>query len=144
MKKETTAAIIFGVIFGSILAIILVLRNKQVQLTQSKPLTKVVSITPVAKNSALEFTQLELLEPKDEIITNKNTIRIRGKAAKNSVIIIQSPIRDVVIKAEKEEFTTSFPLAYGENVITVTAYTTESIQKTQTRQLKVYYLDEQL
>lgn len=144
MKKETTAAIIFGVIFGSILAVVLVLRNKQAQLKQSKTLTKVVSVTPIAKSNASEFTQLELLEPKDEIISDKNSVNIKGKVAKNSTIIIQSPIRDLVIKADKEDFSTNFPLAYGENVISVTAYSTDSVGKTQTRELKVYYLESDL
>jgi len=68
---------------------------------------------------------------------------IKGKAAKDSLIVIQSPVQDIIIKNDKEEFSATMSLAIGENVIHISVYPKDQQGKGQEKELRVYYLDEQ-
>jgi len=46
-------------------------------------------------------------------------------------------------KVEKEDFTVDMPLALGENVISLTLYPKNSQGRSQQKELRIYYLDEQ-
>lgn len=143
MKKETIIAIAFGIIFGAVVAIIIISQNKQSKLQNNKEMNPHSNVTPsIAKTNVL--TALEVSEPATGTIIGKNNISIKGNAPKNAVIIIQSPIKDVVVKAENGTFSTNFPLALGENTITITSYAKEGQIQTQEKEIRVYYLDEQL
>ncbi len=65
-------------------------------------------------------------------------------AGKEDLIIIQSPVKDTVVKNENEQFTVRFPLVLGENIIKVTAYGKDKQTRPQEKDLHIYYLDEQL
>ncbi len=60
------------------------------------------------------------------------------------MIIIQSPIKDLVFKNDKEQFSTDFPLALGENVIRIGAYPQDKLLRSQEKELRIYYFSEQL
>lgn len=143
MKKEAIIAIVFGIVLGSILAIFLIAKNKERLLEKSK------TITPLekdqisqAKNSGAQ--QLEISEPGDKNIVYKNLITIKGSFTKNSLIIIQSPIKEVVLKNNNEQFSVDLPLALGENVIRIGAYPQDKQLRSQEKEMRIYYFSEQL
>lgn len=143
MKKEAIIAIVFGIVLGSILAVFLIAKNKERLLEKNK------TITPLekgqmsqAKNGGIQ--QLEITDPGDKTIVYKNTVTIKGRFTKNSLIIIQSPIKDMVIKNDREQFNVDFPLALGENVIRIGAYPENKQLRSQEKEMRVYYFTEQL
>ncbi|MBI3620368.1 hypothetical protein HY214_04480 [Candidatus Roizmanbacteria bacterium] len=142
MKKETTVAIFFGILLGAVIAVSLIIKNRQAQLQKAKTIVPEIKtafkITPNAINARL----LEIVSPDDGMITAKNTVTIRGKTDPNSLLIIQSPLKDVVVRNDKADFTIDFPLALGENIITIAVYAKEPQLRSQEKQLKIYYLDE--
>ena len=145
MKKETTIAILFGIVLGGILAVFILMKNKETQLEKTKSISPSVTVTPkVVVNTAKEEKALEVTQPKDGAIVRKNSISIAGSAPKGSLVFITSPIKDLLLKMDKEQFATDFPLAFGENSIEITAYSKNGQSKIQTKYIKIYYLDEQL
>ena len=144
MKKETLIAIFFGFLLGGVLAVIIIARNKEKQLEKTKTITSTTKITPVSSAANTNLQTLEIEEPADGVIFSKNSVKIRGKSEKESLIVIQSPIKDLVFKNKEREFTVDFPLALGENVIKISAYPKDVQLKVKEKDLKVYYFDEQL
>jgi hypothetical protein len=144
MKKETSIAVIFGIILGVIVAFFVIFQNKENRMNKNKPLNISSKITPTTKPSNLAtIVPLQLTEPSDNAITNKNNIKIKGKVNKDSLIIFQSPIKDLIVKNDKEDFSIDFPLALGENVIRITVYPKDKTLSSFQKELKVFYLDEQ-
>jgi len=144
MKKETSIAVIFGVALGVVVAFFVIFQNKENQMSKNKPLNVSSKVTPTAKLSNLAvIVPLQLTEPSDNAITNQKTIKIKGKVNKDSLIIFQSPIKDLIVKNDKEEFSIDFPLALGENVVRITVYPKDKTLSSFQKELKVFYLDEQ-
>lgn len=143
MKKETLIAIILGIGFGVVVAVFLVIKSRQLQIQSSKPITTTLSITPtpLIKNINLEI--LDITEPKSGDILNSNSVKIQGKTAKDTLIIIQSPLKTVVLKNTDDNFSVDFPLSMGENMLHITAYPKDGQISTKEKDLQVYYLDEQ-
>lgn len=144
MKKETTIAIIFGIIFGGLLAVVIISKNKENQLEKTKTITSTNKISPAISTSKTNIQQLEISEPYDSMITKNSSIKIKGKAEKNSLIIIQSPIKELIITNTELTFSVNFPLALGENIILINVYPKDKQLKSQEKEIKVYYLDEQI
>lgn len=144
MKKETIIAIFFGLLFGGVVAIIISLKSKDIELSKNKvivqPTEKVVS----PNSSATEMQPLELSEPGDNAIFDKNIIRIKGTASKDSLLVIQSPIKDLVYKNTEGKFDLEFPLAMGENSIKIVVYPKEKQFRPQEKFIKVYFIDSEL
>lgn len=143
MKKEAIIAIVFGIVLGSILAIFLIAKNKERLLEKSK------TITPLEKEQASQAknegsVQLEITEPGDKSIVYNNSVTIKGSFTKNSLIIIQSPIKDLVFKNDSEQFSVDYPLALGENVIRISAYPQDKQLRPQEKEMRVYYFSQQL
>lgn len=142
MKKESVIAILFGILLGAVVAFIIIAKNKQAQQEKAKTLTPQITTTP----APIDFSnsqRLEITSPHDKAIVDKNTVTITGKVVKNSLIIIQSPIKEIAFNNEKEEFSKDFPLSLGENVIKISAYPKDTKLRSQERDLKVYFIDEQ-
>jgi hypothetical protein len=144
MKKETVIAIIFGLFLGGLLALFLSIKNKEMELAKSKVISSQNKILPSNQLSQLEFQPLEIGEPADRIIVDKPSINIKGKAMKNSLIIVQSPIKDQILTNEKDSFSLDFPLALGENVIKIVAYPKDNQFRSQEKEIKIYYIDSEL
>jgi len=144
MKKETVIAIIFGVIFGALVALFLLAKNKEFQLNRTKTIAPTEKINKISKNILVNQKSLEILEPEDGSVLNSKTVTIKGTADKDILIIIQSPVKDLIFKNEKEQFSTVFSLALGENVIKITAYAKDEQSRPQEKELHIYNLDEQL
>lgn len=143
MKKEAIIAIVFGIVLGSILAVFLIAKNKERLLDKSKSISPLEKGTQSSQASG-NIQQLGITEPGDKTIVYKNTITIKGTFTKNSLIIIQSPIKDTVIKNGSEQFSTDFPLALGENVIRIGAYPKDKQLRSQEKEIRVYYFSQQL
>ncbi|OGK08391.1 hypothetical protein A2767_06410 [Candidatus Roizmanbacteria bacterium RIFCSPHIGHO2_01_FULL_35_10] len=144
MKKETVIAIFFGVIFGGLVAVFLLAKNKELQLNKAKTIAPTGKAAKAAKNIVANLKSLEILEPKDGAVFNSKTVSIKGKADNGSLIVIQSATKELVMKNEKGEFTVSFPLALGENLIKITAYLKDSKVRPQERELRIFNLDDEL
>jgi len=143
MKKEAIIAIVFGIVLGSIVAIFLITKNKERLLEKNK------TITPLEKNQTSQakngdVQQLEVTEPADRSIVYKNTITIKGSFTKNSLIIIQSPIKEIVMKNDQEQFSVDFPLALGENVIRISVYPQNKLLRSQEKEMRINYFSAQL
>ncbi len=144
MKKETIIAIFFGVLFGSGVAIFLLAKNKELQLTKTKTIAPTEKAAKAVKNVVVNLKPFEIIEPKDGTVVNAKNITIKGKAEKDSLIIIQSATKDTILKNSKEEFSVSFPLALGENVIKITVHLKDAKVRPQERELRIYNLDDEL
>jgi len=112
MKKETIIAIFFGVAFGAVVAIILLAKNKEFQLTKSKTIAPTEKASTVKKNVIANIKPLEILEPDNGAVFETNSVTIKGVADKDVLIIIQSPIKETVLKNIKGQFSLNFPLIY--------------------------------
>ncbi len=142
MNKETIIAIVLGIILGGGIGAYVLFRTgggddtKIIPVTSDKDGKKVVkTVLPQGQR------QLEITSPKDKTVVTKNEITITGKAQKNSLIVIQSPIDNKVLKNEKDTFSTKFSLARGENVISVNTYSDSSTP--QELILTIYFVDSQ-
>lgn len=144
MKKETLVAVFLGLLFGGIVAVFISLKSKDIELSTNKviapPNEKVLS----PNLTGTEMQLLELSEPANNAIFNKDIIRFKGIAAKDSLIVIQSPIKDLVVKNTQGKFDFEFPLALGENSIKIVVYPKEKQFRPQEKFMKVYFIDSEL
>lgn len=144
MKKETLVAIILGLGLGTGVAFFLVFKTQEKKIENTKTISNNITNitkTPTDKNQS-DFKPLEIIEPENNQITDKKNITIKGRAVKGSLIVIQSPIKELIIENKEEAFTADFPLALGENTILILAYNNKVQIEPQTKELKVYYLEE--
>ncbi len=143
MKKETVIAIMLGIVFGVIVAVVMVVKTKDQQIDKVKPMNTALHITPTISVNNTQFQPLQITSPETGVIVDKNAVTITGKASKDALIVIQSPIKTMIMKVTSETFSADFPLAFGENVITVSEYQKDTQAVAQEKELKIYYLDEQ-
>lgn len=144
MKKETVIAIFFGIAFGAVVSLIILAKNKELQQLRTKTIAPAIKQPISAKSSNQNLQALDISEPQDGFVYTSQTIKIKGKAAKDSLIIIQSPIKELAIKNEKERFEVNFPLSLGENVIKIVAYSKSNDNRSLGKELKIYYLEKEL
>ncbi|NTU73594.1 hypothetical protein HGB07_05525 [Candidatus Roizmanbacteria bacterium] len=143
MKKETVIAVCLGIIFGVAVAIGLLVKTRDGQFQGNKPLNSAAQVTPTVIVSKTALPQnLQIVQPETGTITSTKSITIKGKTSKNAVVVIQSPIKNMVVRTDKEDFSIDFPLASGENVINITAYPKDAQSAILERELRVYSLDE--
>ena len=140
MNRETGIAVVFGIGLGALVGIIIFLN------VGTGTVTKVI---PVAKNEKVQIEKpsskviekegiLKLKTPEDKIVVDAKEITVSGSTTPKSLIIIQSPVSRVILKNDKEEFKSSFPLAVGENNITVSTY--KDSNTPQEKSVSVYYI----
>ena len=144
MKKETIIAIFLGLLFGGVVAVFISLKSKDIELSTNKVIAPSKEKILSPNLTGTEIQTLELSEPANNAIFEKDIIRFKGIAAKNSLIIIQSPIKDLVVKNIQGKFNLEFPLALGENSIKIVVYPKEKQFKPQEKFIKVYYIDSEL
>jgi len=143
MKKETTIAIFLGITFGIVLSLIMIsrTRGKSISILTKKNTNEQSQIvTPVPQTG--NIFSFEVTNPSNNVIVNQKFITISGNISANSLIMIQSPIKDTVLINTKDTFSAEFPLALGENVIHIVVYPKDSQFKSQEKELRVYYIDE--
>ena len=142
MKKETIIAVSLGILLGIVVAVGMILS------TQKKETAKVIpvvqnNITPIATKEMPDAPQLQITSPEDQMITAENTVTIKGKSTKDSLVVIQSAANNKIVKGDKEDFSTDFPLALGENKISISMYAKDGNGTPQEAELTVFYLQEE-
>ncbi|NCO88410.1 hypothetical protein AUK04_04415 [Candidatus Roizmanbacteria bacterium CG2_30_33_16] len=142
MKKETIIAVILGIGFGLIVAIFMVIRTGTQNTKNTKTIANSISSAPTKQINQSLVTNLEITSPKDNELIKDKAVSINGKATKNSMIIIQSSVKDIIIKNKEINFKVDMPLSLGENVIQVSVYPDDKNVPFQKKQLQVYYLAE--
>lgn len=143
MKKETAIAIFLGICLGIGVALIMITRIRRQETSKSKVISSETKITPKVTLTDNKYQLLEVSQPQDNIIVNSGTIKIKGKASKDSLIIIQSPLKELAYKNNNIDFSIDFPLTNGENLIRVSVYPKDKSLRFQEKELKVYKLNEQ-
>src|SRR3989344_888526 len=124
MKKETIIAIFLGLLFGGILAVFISFKSKEMELAKNKVIAPPKENLSSSNSSGIVQT-LELTEPADKEIFEVSTIHLKGTAAKDSLIVVQSPIKDITVVNKEKTFDIEFPLALGENSIKIVVYPKE-------------------
>ncbi|MEI6533056.1 MAG: hypothetical protein WCO06_04410 [Candidatus Roizmanbacteria bacterium] len=143
MKKETLIAVILGMSFGIGVAVFVLISNQKQQFQKAKSFSTILNVTPTGIAQNLKYEPLEISQPENQKITSEKTVVIKGRAKKDSLLVLQSPIKNSVIRTDGEEFSVDFPLAFGENVIQMTVYPKNNRDAIQEKELIVYQLDEQ-
>lgn len=143
MKKETIIAIILGVAAGLGVAVVMLEKAREHQMINTQALNSSVQLTPKASaNNSVQ--SLEITSPDNGSISSSKSITVSGKASKGALLIIQSPLKTIIQKMDKDTFEVkAFPLTLGENIIRVSVYQKDSQDSAQEKELKIYYLDEQ-
>jgi hypothetical protein len=141
MNRETIIAVVLGILLGVGIGFFVLFQSSRTDQTKVIPVNTDTENKKVVKNTrSADEAVLEVKEPNDMAVVNSNSIKIKGTAEKNSLIVIQSPINNKVFKIDKETYETTFPVALGENMISINAYSKSSTPQEVT--LKVYYVEE--
>ncbi len=144
MNRETIIAIGFGIGLGALVGAVVLFQTNKAEETKVIPIAresdqkKAVSVQSPTNPAKIYLT---LDAPQNGAIVSKKTIEITGSAQKNSLIVAQSPINEIVEKIEDKAFKIEMPLAIGENIIQVSAYSDSSAPQEQT--LRVYYIPQE-
>lgn len=142
MKKEVGIAVFFGVLLGLVVAAFMISRVRNLE-TQKIKLPSESLISPSVKNLNSQIQTLEISEPGDQIAVGKNSVTLKGKTVKDSLIVVQTPGKDLLFKNKNENFSIDVPLLLGANVITIASYPKGGTQRSQEKTLTVFFLDEQ-
>ena len=141
MNRETIFAIVFGILLGVGIGFFVLFQTNNGEQAKVIPVTQESVKKQVAKAAApAQQSLLQISAPTNNTVVATKQITIKGKAPKNSLIIIQSPSGRDAFKIDKEDFSRTYSLALGENVINISAYSTSSSPQEST--LQVYYLAE--
>jgi len=137
-------AIFLGLLFGGIVAVFISFKSKDIELAKNKVIAPQKGKTSFPNTTVIEQQPLVLDEPADRAIFENSIIRLKGSAAKDSLIVVQSPIKDLIINNKQEKFDLEFPLALGENSIKIVVYPKEKQFRPQEKFIKVYFIDSEL
>jgi hypothetical protein len=138
MKKETVFAILLGIGAGVLIAL-WVIRGTQLNSSSGSQLAIDGKVTPTISISTSVVEPLLISGPDDGSLASSDTIEIKGKAKKGSLLVVQSPVQEVAQKQDADEFTIKIKLMEGANSILITSYDQKNIE---TRPLTIYYVDE--
>lgn len=139
MRKETIIAIVMGILLGVGIGFVVLFQSQRGDKTKVIPVSGDTDNKKIVKTAVpAGQTVLEIVTPKNKSVVSSSTITIKGKAGKDSLIVIQSPIDNTVFKTDSGTFSSEVPLALGENVISVSAYKDSSTPQEVT--LQIYYV----
>lgn len=141
MNRETIFAIVFGILLGVGVGFFVLFQTNREDKAKVIPVAQDAPKKQVAKApAAAGQTILKVTSPENAVVVTKKEITIKGKAPKNSLIVLQSPGSRNVIKSEIEDFAIPYTLALGENLINISAYAGSS--SPQEAVLQIYYVQE--
>lgn len=146
MNKESIIAVVLGLVLGIGVAfgVVFYTVNKQkhenTAIQQAGNASGSASLKPSSAPPTVTILQsLELSSPQSGSITQDKSTVIKGSAGPKTLIIVQSPIKTSTMSVEKDVFSIDFPLALGENTISVSAYHEGAVLPVQ-KKLYVYRL----
>jgi hypothetical protein len=143
MKKETILAVVLGVVMGGAVGgVILANTTKSDKKPIQQAAADLAQNTKAAQRTQTSSVSFEIASPTADSTYADDSVTINGKAAKDSLLVIQSPTGTEIMKTEKDSFSVDFPLALGENVINLTLYPSGSENEYLEKTLRVYYLPE--
>jgi hypothetical protein len=139
MRKETIIAIVMGILLGVGIGFVVLFQSRKGDEAKVIPVSGDTENTKIVKTARPPGQEvLEITEPKDKTITDTNKVTIKGTASKDSLVVIQTPITNTVLKSETANFSASIPLALGENTISVSVYKDSGTPQEVT--LQIYYV----
>lgn len=143
MKKEGIVAILLGFVLGGIVSFFIISSNQPKQtLPEAKKAKDNLLIGTKKKTD--EFQPLEIINPQNNTIFDKPSVNFDIKLPKNSLVIVQSPIKDYIFQSEKDRTNFQFSLALGENVIVITVYPKDKKIPEQKKTIYLYYLKQEI
>lgn len=141
MKKEVFLAIAIGFALGLVITFGIWTANKSIASIKTTdvsptPTEEITGSTTPQGTDEPEptSTTLTISEPEDELLTNKNTIVVAGKAPANATVaIIYEGDEQIVIADASGAYTATVNLIAGYNVITVTSFDATGAEASQSR-----------
>lgn len=141
MKKETIFAISFGVVLGVLAGILVLFQARHSEEAKVIPVEagkEVVNEKVVDLDSIEE--QLVIVSPSTNSVFDKDSFELSGEAPLNGLVVIQTPIEELVFKNKEKNFKKEVKLALGENVINISVYSGNSVQE---EVIRIYYIKEE-
>lgn len=135
MKKETVIAIVLGIATGVAVAFFLIIKSQDKKTEEKQLVTP--QISPTIKILQQQPTRLDISAPVNASSSDSDQVTIKGSAGKNALIVIHSATSEKAIKNTDGNFSTTFPLSIGENIIKITEYDGNAVEE---RSLTIYYL----
>lgn len=131
MNKESIIAIVLGLTLGVFVALGAVFYTVQKQkqanteATSGNNASSSASMAKISMPPTVTVLQsLDIDRPQSGIVTQNKSVTVVGKTGKKALLVFQSPIKTLIEETETGSFSIDFPLALGENTITVSAYYT--------------------
>jgi len=125
MKKEILIAILIGFILGLIITFGIWTANKSLKNTQEEQPSTEGGIS-VSEPEKKETLALEIIEPKNNSISDEEEITIKGNADPSTVITIIYQECEEIIEADEEgNFEAEITLVGGANEIQISAFDEE-------------------
>lgn len=140
MKKETIITTLVGIAMGVIVAFGLITATQEKKIQKKKVITPAITPTVRLSQTPVKSVLLNLSAPENETLSSESSITIKGKAGKDSFMIISSPFAEKVFTNKTTDFTVDFPLTLGENIIIITAHQGKEWQQ---KTLTVYYFEKE-
>jgi len=141
MKKEAIIAIIFGAFLGAFLSFFFIQKSKTGEIEKLKKIVPTETLALKKKIDNSNFQSLEIVEPENGLIVEKKEINIKLRAPKKSLLVVQSPIKEMTLETSQNDISFTFPLALGENVIRIAVYPKNKTISAQEKEIRVYYLE---
>lgn len=140
MKKESLIAVFLGIAAGIGIALWVVKGARQSN-DNSKKVVDESQITPSITVSNFVTEPLLISSPEDGSVVESDTVTIKGRAPKGSLLIIQSSSDEVIVEHEEENFSEELALTAGANEIVITSYTKNTVPEI--KSMIVYYPGEE-
>jgi len=137
MKKETGIAVFLGIIAGISIALFVILGARGQQKTNGTVMQS--DITPTVSVVTDQVSPLTISSPSEDVIVESSTVRVKGSAQKDALVVIQSPGDEVIFKNKDTHFSEEITLVPGENIIKVTTYSLKTIDS---RSVVIYFVKE--
>jgi len=130
MRKEIIIAIIIGFVVGLIITFGVFIANRSLK-ERSQPKANLPS--PLATPLPSPVTNIEITEPDNNLVVDKDTVAVSGKTEpKTTIAIFAENYEDLIFSDDEGLFITEVPLVGGANEIKLT-----SVGKNGERQEKV-------
>lgn len=131
MNRESIIAIVLGLTLGVLVALGAVFYTVQKQKQANTEATNSSFASSSSSASLVKISipptvtvlqSLDIDRPQSGIVTQNKTVTVVGKTGKEALLVLQSPIKTITEETKTGSFSIDFPLALGENTITISAY----------------------